>query len=83
MTLAELQQALMKAWHLPELLIRISDDAHAEHPSVLCVLLSIRLARHTALGWENPAIPDDITEIGRLLNLSVPATFEMVRGLDM
>ena len=82
-TLGELQQALMKAWHLPELLIRTSDDDHAEHPSVLCVLLAIRLARHTAMGWDNPAIPDDITEIAHLLNLSIPATFEIVRGLDI
>jgi HD-like signal output (HDOD) protein len=82
-TLSELQQALMKAWHLPDLLIRISDDAHAEHPSVLCVLLAIRLARHTARGWDNPAIPDDLREIGHLLNLSSPATSEFVRRLDM
>ena len=82
-TLGELQQALMKAWQLPELLVRISDDAPAEHPSVLCVLLAIRLARHTALGWDNSAISDDLKEIGRLLNLSGPATAEFVRGLDM
>jgi HD-like signal output (HDOD) protein len=82
-TLGELQQALMKAWHLPDLLIRISDDAHAEHPSVSCVLLAIRLARHTAQGWDNPAIPDDLKEIGALLSLSGPATLDFVRGLDM
>ncbi len=81
-TLGELQQALMKSWHLPDLLIRISDDAHAENSSVLCVLLAIRLARHTAQGWDNPAIPDDLTELGHLLNLSGPATSEFVRCLD-
>ena len=46
--LADLQQSLMKAWRLPELLIRISDDAHAEQASVKNVALAVRLARHTA-----------------------------------
>ena len=46
--LMDLQQSLMKAWRLPELLIRISDDRHAEHPSVRSVALAVRLARHTA-----------------------------------
>jgi len=53
--LPDLQQALMKAWRLPELLVRISDDRHAEHPSVRSVTLALRLARHTAHGWGNPA----------------------------
>ncbi len=80
--LADLQQALMKAWALPELLIRITDDRHAEHPSVRSVVLAIRLARHTADSWDNPAIPDDINDIAELLNLSVAATARFVRELD-
>lgn len=80
--LSELQQALMKAWALPELLIRITDDRHADHPSVQSVVLAIRLARHTALGWDNPAIPDDISDIAQLLNMSILATGRLVRELD-
>lgn len=79
--LTELQQALMKAWRLPNLLVRISDDAHADHPSVRCVLLGVRLARHSALGWENPALPDDLLEISRLLNMSTEATYRFVREI--
>jgi HD-like signal output (HDOD) protein len=79
--LADLQQALMKAWRLPELLIRISDDRHAEHPSVRCVTLAIRLARHTAKGWDNPAIPDDVKDIASLLNLSQTATLLLLEGI--
>ena len=77
--LADLQQALMKAWRLPELLVRISDDRHAEHPSVRSVTLALRLARHTAQGWDNPAIPDDVTEIAALLNLSEAAALQLVQ----
>ena len=80
--LADLQQALMKAWALPELLIRITDDRHAEHPSVQNVVLAIRLARHTADDWDNAAIPDDIVELSELLNLSLAATLKFVRELD-
>ncbi len=80
--LTELQQALMKAWTLPELLIRITDGRHADHPSVKSVVLAIRLARHTAGGWDNAAIPDDIVELSQLLNLSLAATMKFVRELD-
>jgi HD-like signal output (HDOD) protein len=77
--LPDLQQALMKAWRLPELLVRISDDRHAEHPSVRSVTLALRLARHTAHGWDNPALPDDVAEIAELLNISEAATLQLVQ----
>jgi HD-like signal output (HDOD) protein len=80
--LAALQQSLMKAWRLPELLIRISDDAHAEHASVKNVVLAIRVARHTAQGWDNAAIPDDVSNIARLLNLSQGATLQLLREIE-
>lgn len=80
--LPDLQQALMKAWHLPELLVRISDDKHATQSNVLSVTLAIRLARHTAQGWDNAAIPDDITEIAELLTLSPAAALELVKSVD-
>lgn len=79
--LADLQQALMRAWHLPELLTRISDDKHADHHTVLTVTLAVRLARHTALGWDNPAIADDVTALAQLLTLSPEATLELVQGI--
>jgi HD-like signal output (HDOD) protein len=80
--LAEVQQALMKAWRLPELLVQISDDHHAESPQVRNVLLAIRVARHSALGWDNPALPDDIHDIGRLLNLDDAPTRRLLLDLD-
>ena len=76
--LPDLQQALMKGWRLPELLIRISDDRHADSASVKSVTLAVRLARHTAQGWDNAAIPDDVNDIAALLNLSQAATLQLV-----
>jgi HD-like signal output (HDOD) protein len=80
--LPELQQSLMKAWRLPELLIRISDDSHAEQANVRNVLLAIRLARHTANGWDNAALPDDISDIANLLNLSSAAALQLLRDIE-
>lgn len=80
--LPDLQQALMKAWRLPELLVRISDDRHAEQASVRNVLLAVRLARHTARGWDNAALPDDVADIAALLNLAPPATLQLLRSIE-
>jgi HD-like signal output (HDOD) protein len=81
-TLADLQQSLMRAWKLPDVLKRITDDRHAEHPSARSVVLAIQLARHTAQGWDNAALPDDTRDIARLLNLSEDATRRMLSDLD-
>jgi len=80
--LADLQQALMKTWRLPELLIRITDDRHTDHPSVRSVVLAIRLARHTARGWDNAAVPDDVRDISALLNLGLEPTHKLLLELD-
>jgi len=79
--LADLQQSLMKVWRLPELLIRISDERRADDASVRTVTLALRLARHTAEGWDNAAIPDDVSDIASLLNLSTESALQLVRGI--
>lgn len=80
--LTDLQQSLMKAWRLPELLTRVSDDKHADHPSVRTVLLSVRLARHSAVSWDNPALPDDIAELADLLQLSPASAAALLHDID-
>lgn len=72
MELDDLSHALMKLWHLPELLVRISDDRHADTAIVRNVVLAVRLARHTTQGWDNPGVPDDVDDIAKLLNVSPP-----------
>lgn len=78
----DLRQALMKLWHLPELLVSISDERHAERANVKCVVLAVRLARHTANGWENAALPDDYADIARLLNASIRVTPSFLHKID-
>lgn len=72
----------MKAWRLPEMLARITDDRHAEQAKVRNVLLAVRLARHTAQGWDNAALPDDVADIAALLNLSQAAALQFVRSVE-
>ncbi len=81
--LLDLQHALMLEWHLPDLLVRITDDKQSKHPNVQCVMLGVRLARHTAAGWDNAAIPDDVNDVAQLLNLSAATTLSLLRSLDV
>ena len=80
--LMDLEQSLMRAWHLPEVLMRMTDDRHASQPQVRNVMLAIRLARHSRDDWDDPAIPDDITDIAALLNVSESAAYNLVSELD-
>lgn len=77
----DLQLALARAWRLPALLQNLMDDSHAEHPRVRNVILAVNLARHAANGWDDPAIPDDLAEVGKLLGLSETALMERLRHL--
>ena len=80
--LSDLQQLLMKTWRLPQLLVQISDD-HASHlAQVRNVQLAIRLARHSAQGWDNAALADDVDEIAALLNLGTQPTLNLLHDLD-
>lgn len=73
-TILDLQLALARAWHLPSLLQDLMDDRHAENPRVKNVALAVRLARHKANGWGDPALPDDYREIAALLRIPVEDT---------
>jgi HD-like signal output (HDOD) protein len=81
--LADLQHALMQAWRLPSMLVRITDD-HALQPTpqVRNVMLAIRVARHSARSWDNAALPDDVADIAALLQLSHDATWRLLHDID-
>ena len=80
--LADLEQALMRRWHLPELLTRITSEKDARDPQVRCVQLAVRLARHTARGWDDAAVPDDLHDIAELLNLSEASALKLLHDFD-
>lgn len=68
--LHSLQLALTKVWHLPPLLAMLMDRDNASHPRVRNVTLAVDLARHSANGWDDAALPDDYRGISDLLHLS-------------
>jgi HD-like signal output (HDOD) protein len=80
--LCDLEQALMKAWRLPELLQLLTNDHLRDVPRVRNVLLATALARHSDRGWSNPALPDDVQAIAQLLNVSSASVWSMLRDLD-
>lgn len=65
----ELQRELTLAWRLPQLLQDMMDPQYAENQRVKNVMLAINLARHSANGWDNLALPDDFKEIAALLRM--------------
>lgn len=77
---------LMRAWRLPEMLIKCTDDRRAQDPQVRTVMLAVQLARHTQHGWESPhamaALHDDVEEVARLLTLSHDVAERLLRSID-
>jgi HD-like signal output (HDOD) protein len=68
--LSDLQKVLIKNWELPELLLTLMDDQNAQKPRVRNVLLAVNLARHSANGWDDAALPDDYKDIAGLLRMT-------------
>jgi HD-like signal output (HDOD) protein len=77
--LADLQAALIAEWRLAALLQSLMDDMRATHPRVMNVALAVNLARHSAGGWDNPALPDDYTAIQQFLKLPQPEVLARIR----
>jgi hypothetical protein len=78
-TLGELQLALTREWRLPRLLQDLMDDGKAGHPRVRTVRASVALARHSAHGWDDPALPDDYATLQGLTALPPDQVVRWVR----
>ena len=80
--LCDLEQSLLRTWRLPDLLVRITDDRQAGDPQARIVVLALRIARHSAAGWDIPAVSQDLRAAADLLGLSSEAVREKVMRLD-
>lgn len=81
--LSDLQHELMVRWRLPRVLIELADDKREGLSSqARNVLLAIRLARHTALSWESPALADDVRDIADLLHMAPEPTLALLHDID-
>ncbi len=67
-SLQSLQFALNRLWHMPLLLQELMDDTHPASPRTQNVSMAVSLARHSANGWHDAALPDDYREIAALLH---------------
>ena len=68
-SLNQLQLELAVKWRLPKLLINLMDDNCSNLQRVRNVALAVNLARHSANGWNDAALPDDYEGIAKLLHL--------------
>lgn len=68
-TLMEVERELCRIWQLPALLAELVEGGELERPSprVQNVELAVRLTRHCARDWSNPALPDDWNECSAFL----------------
>ena len=80
-SLHALQHELAIKWKLPGLLITLMDGDCSSQPRVRNVFLAVNLARHSANGWNDAALPDDYDEIGNLLHLK-PEDVMTIVGTD-
>jgi HD-like signal output (HDOD) protein len=84
--LDDLEHQLMLAWHLPDIFVEITDETE-NHPlratQRRMVQLAVRLARHSADGWSNPALPEDLFHIAEMLQLSHSATLRRLHEIDI
>ena len=78
--LFDLQRELAVQWGLPRLLLTLMNDSCASQQRVRNVVLAANLARHSANGWDDAALPDDFQEIGELLRLPPEEVMIMVEA---
>ena len=79
--LLDMQKQLVKNWELPQLLLTLMDDACANHQRVRNVIYAVNLARHSANGWDDAALPDDYTDIAELLRMT-PEHVMLMLGVE-
>jgi HD-like signal output (HDOD) protein len=68
--LIDLQMELVRAWQLPDLLHVLMDGSRTHNPRAQNVALAAAVARHSAHGWNNLALPHDYAQIAGLLAIS-------------
>ena len=76
----DLQRQLTVAWRLPELLRNLMDPLQADSSRVRNVMLAVNLARHSAHGWHDAALPDDYHQIAALLHLDTNKVMALVKA---
>ncbi len=80
--LHDLQKEIVQAFQLPPLLYKLMQDEMSQDQRVRNVTLAVNLARHSANGWDDAALPDDYRDIAELLRMDVDKVMRIVGAPD-
>jgi HD-like signal output (HDOD) protein len=69
--LHDLQKELVEMFQLPPLLSKLMQDEASGEQRVRNVTLAVNLARHSANGWDDAALPDDYHDIAEFLRMDI------------
>lgn len=72
-SLLDVQMYMARDWRLPAVLRELIDDDHMVRPREANVVHAVAVARHSARGWNDAALPHDYQEVARLLGQSPEA----------
>jgi HD-like signal output (HDOD) protein len=76
--LIDFQKELVEAFQLPPLLSKLMQDSASSEQRARNVTLAVNLARHSANGWDDAALPDDYRDIAELLRMDVAKVMRIV-----
>ncbi|MDP1659543.1 MAG: HDOD domain-containing protein [Methylotenera sp.] len=76
--LQDLQKELVEIFQLPPLLSKLMQDNASSEQRVRNVMLAVNLARHSANGWDDAALPDDYSDIAELLRMDIDRVMRIV-----
>jgi HD-like signal output (HDOD) protein len=76
--LLDLQKEIVEAFQLPPLLLKLMQDSASNEQRVRNVTLAVNLARHSANGWDDAALPDDYRDVAELLRMDVAKVLRIV-----
>lgn len=81
---SDLQKELIKVYAMPPLLTQLmNDDGETEQDNrVKNVSLAVNLARHSANGWDDAALPDDYAAIADFLHADVARVLYIIKHPD-
>lgn len=76
--LHDLQKELVEVFQLPPLLSNLMQNNASTEQRVRNVTLAVNLARHSANGWEDAALPDDYRDIAEFLRMDIDRVMRLV-----
>lgn len=76
--ISELHKELTTVYSMPPLLSQLMDDEATLDHRAKNVSLAVNLARHSANGWDDAALPDDYKDIAEFLHVDVERVLYLI-----